>query len=60
MMKRNGNRYVINQHLTERYKISTIPYLQRLLNEDFKESKKQLKRLLSLVDINNCYTAGKI
>ena len=60
MRKRNGNRYVINQHLTERYRVSTITYLQRLLNEEFKESKKQFKRLLSPVDINNCYTAGKI
>ena len=60
MLKRNGNRYVINQHLTERYKVSTIPYLQRLLNEDFHERKKQFKRILSPVDINVCYTAGKI
>ena len=60
MMKRNGNRYLINQHLTERYKMSTIPYLQRLLNEDFNERRKQFKRILSPVDINNCYTAGKI
>ena len=60
MKKRNGNRYVIKQHLTERYKISTIPYLQRILNEDFHERKKQFKRIMSPVDNNVCYTAGKI
>ena len=49
-----------NQHLTERYKMSTIPYLQRILNEDFHEKKKQFKRIMSPVDNNNCYTAGKI
>ena len=60
MMKRNGNKYVINQHLTERYKVSTIPYLQRLLNEDFHERKKQFKRIMSPVDNNVYFTAGKI
>ena len=37
-----------------------IPYLQRILNEDFHEKKKQFKRIMSPVDNNNCYTAGKI
>ena len=60
MRKRNGNKFVTNQHLTERYKMSTIPYLQRILNEDFHEKKKQFKRIMSPVDNNNCYTAGKI
>ena len=64
MYKRNPNRYVINQHLTERYKRSTIPYLQRLLNKDFNEKRKQFRKIInsavSPVDNNNCYTAGKI
>ena len=55
---------VINQHLTERYKKSTIPYLQRLLNKDFNEKRKQFRKIitsvLSPVDNNICYTAGKI
>ena len=62
MVKRNGNRYVTKKHLTERYKMSTVPYLQRLLNEDFKEKKKNFQKIIRSVPVDNnvCYTAGKI
>ena len=61
MVKRNGNRYVTKKHLTERYKMSTVPYLQRLLNEDFKEKKKNFQKIIRSVPVDNnvCYTAGK-
>ena len=65
MKNRNSNMYIVKQHLTERYRKSTIPYLQRLLNQEFHENKKQFRKImnsipLSPVDNDNCCTAGKI
>ena len=41
--------------------MSTVPYLQRLLNEDFKENKKNFQKIIRSVPVDNnvCYTAGK-
>ena len=46
MVKRNPAKYVVNKTNTERYKKSTVPYLQRLLNKDYFEQKRDLKCLL--------------
>ena len=46
MVKRNPDKYVVNKTNTQRYKKSPVPYLQRLLNNEYCEQKKDLKRLL--------------
>ena len=50
MGTRNPNKYVVNHANTERYRKSAIPYLQRLLNQDYQERKKKIK---SLLQVNN-------
>ncbi len=47
---RNPAKYVVKKTNTERYRKSTVPYLQRLLNED---NFKQRKDLKSLLQVNN-------
>ena len=46
MNVRNPLKYQINKANTERYKNSSIPYMQRLLNEDRK------KRKMDMIDLN--------
>ena len=48
MTKRNPDKYVINGAHTERYRRSAVPFLQRLLNEDYAKQKKELKCLLQV------------
>ena len=48
MTKRNPDKYVINSAKTERYKRSAVPFLQRLLNEDYAKQRKDLKCLLQV------------
>ena len=43
MKVRNREKYVVNQARTERFKNSSIPFLQRKLNESAKQERKQLK-----------------
>ena len=50
MTKRNPFKCVVNGAHTERYRRSTVPFLQRLLNEDYARQKKELK---SLLQVNN-------
>ena len=50
MKKRNPAKYVVNKTNTERYKKSTVPYLQRLLNKDYFEQKRDLKCLLRVIN----------
>ena len=50
MRKRNPEKYAVNISKTERYKMSAVPYLQRLLNDDYAMQKKNLK---SLLQVNN-------
>ena len=45
MTVRNPLRYKVKKANTERLKVSTIPYMQRVLNEDFKKRKKDMKDL---------------
>ena len=48
MSKRNPQKYVINISNTERHKKSAVPFLQKLLNEDYSKQKKDLSKLLQV------------
>ena len=50
MNRRNPERFVVKTANTERFKRSAIPFLQRLLNEDYIRQKKDLS---SLLQVNN-------
>ena len=50
MKVRNPLRYRVNKANTERYKCSTIPYMQRLLNDDNKKRKKEMNDLAVELD----------
>ena len=50
MKKRNHEKYIVTSANTERYRKSAIPSLQRLLNDDYRKQKKDLK---SLLQVNN-------
>ena len=43
MKLRNTEEYEVNKFNTIRYKNSAIPYMQRLLNEHFKEKQETIK-----------------
>ena len=45
MKVRNPLKYRVNKANTERYKCSSIPYMQRLLNDENKKRKKDLNDL---------------
>ena len=45
MSKRNNERYRVNRSLTERHKLSAIPYMQRLLNEKERNKMNILKQI---------------
>ena len=53
MSMRNPERFVVNICSTERYKRSAVPFLQRLLNEDYSKQRKDLAKLLR---VNNGVT----
>ena len=42
MKKRNENKYVISNAKTYRYKVSSVPHMQSLLNHDVKEQNATL------------------
>ena len=50
MNVRNPDRYVVKSANTERYKKSTIPFLQRQLNLENNKKKIELKKFLSKVE----------
>ena len=54
MRKRNPEKYSVNIAKTERYRKSAVPFLQRLLNDDYAKKKKDLKCLLQVnIDVFN-------
>ena len=55
MSKRNPERYVINKFKTRRHQKSAVPFLQKLLNDDYANQKKDLSKLLRVNNgvINN-------
>ncbi len=48
MKVRNREKYCVSQAKTERFRNSSIPFLQRKLNESAKDETKQLKALLQV------------
>ena len=44
MSMRNPERFVINTSYTERHKRSALPFLQRLLNEDYSKQRKDFAK----------------
>ena len=50
MKKRNHEKYIVKSANTERYRKSAVPFLQRLLNDDYRKQKNDLK---SLLQVNN-------
>ena len=53
MSVRNREKYFVNQAKTERFRNSSIPFLQRKLNESAKNETKQLKALLQVNCVSN-------
>ena len=53
MIKRNPLKYQVKKANTQRLKVSTIPYMQRILNDDVKKRKKDM------IDINNELSKSK-
>ena len=55
MSMRNPERYVINKSNTQRHQKSAVPFLQKLLNDDYLKQKKDLSKLLRVNNgvINN-------
>ena len=53
MRKRNAEKFVVTKALTERFRKSAIPNMQRLLNKDAKEKKEIFKVIDSTVPVNN-------
>ena len=43
MAKRNPLKYQVKKANTERLKVSTIPYLQRVLNDSYKKRKRDMR-----------------
>ena len=58
MPKRGKDKYVIRRALTERYKISAIPYMQRLLNKVETEKRKICKQIDQFVPVNSIVLAN--
>ena len=56
MQKRNQDRFIVNSAKTERYKRSSIPSMQRLLNKYDREFKMVLKSSVS----NELYPRGSL
>ena len=48
MSMRNPERFFVNGSNTERHRRSAVPFLQRLLNEDYSRQKKDLSKLLQV------------
>ena len=49
MSMRNPERFVVNSSNTERHRRSAVPFLQRLLNQDYSRQKRDLPKLLQAV-----------
>ena len=53
MIKRNPLKYQVKKANTQRLKVSTIPYMQRILNDEVNKRKKDM------MDINNELSKSK-
>ena len=47
MTARNSEKYHVNSTKNVRYKVSAVPFLQRLLNKDTLAKKENLKRIIN-------------
>ena len=52
MKKRNAEKFIVTKALTERFRKSAIPSMQRLLNNDDKEKKKMFKIIDNTIPVN--------
>ena len=48
MKTRNPDKYVVKNGNTDRMKRSAVPFLQRLLNQDIRKQRKDLRNLLQV------------
>ena len=53
MKTRIPDKYVIKNGNTDRMKRSAVPFLQRLLNEDIRKQRKDLRNLLQVNNLSN-------
>ena len=53
MEKRGFEKFVVTKTLTERYRKSSIPSMQRLLNKSQKERNDIMKRIINTVPVNS-------
>ena len=52
MEKRDCKKFVVIKAMTERYKRSSIPSMQRLLNKSEKERNEMMKKIKNTVPVN--------
>ena len=52
MKKRGHEKFIVNKSLTERYRLSAIPYMQRLLNESDRKKQKTLRQIDNSMPVN--------
>ena len=52
MRKRGHEKFIVNKSLTERYRLSAIPYMQRLLNESDRKKQKTLRQIDNSMPVN--------
>ena len=52
MDKRYKEKYVVKKAMTERFKKSAIPSMQRLLNKEERENAKKSSRIKNTVPVN--------
>ena len=55
MEKRNLQKFVVTKAWTERYRRSSIPSMQRLLNKAERERSEMMKKIKNTVPVNNDY-----
>ena len=53
MGKRSTESFMVKRGLTERMRRSAIPYMQRLLNEDYKKKKDICRQITNYKPVNN-------
>ena len=58
MKKRNAEKFIVTKALTERFRKSAIPSMQRLLNNDDKEKKKMFKIYIIFLYVSPPWLAG--
>ena len=52
MEKRSGQKFTVKRALTERYRKSSIPSMQRLLNKAERDKMEMMKTIINTVPVN--------